>query len=210
MMLADGQNSIGAGAGPETTADGTTGTLSRCVAGASHAVKRTAAAHTISVRSWWAFFVAAAVQRLPFVLLPPQSLVELKKALLISSYLLLAWALLRNLHFRSVRVILAGSLLNLAAIVSNGGLMPVTPEARSLAGMAELGSAWLGRVTPQGTGVLLTVDHTRLWAFTDIIPWNAVGAVFSVGDVVLGVGLLAFFVEFMLHKRTAVRGAVST
>ncbi len=208
MMLSDGQNGIGADVGEEMTTDGTTRTLSRGVVGASHVVKRTVAGSTINVRTLWAFFVAAAVQRLPFVLLPPQSLVDLKKAFLISSYVLLAWALLRNLHFRSVRVILAGCFLNLAAIVANGGLMPVTPEARSLAGMTELSTAWLGSVTPQGTGILLTVDHTRLWAFTDIIPWNAVGAVFSIGDIVLGVGLLAFFVELMLQKRIAARRPV--
>ena len=156
------------------------------------------------IRSIWAFFVAAVAQRLPFALLAPDSLVDLKKTLLISSHLLLTWALLRNLSFRSVRLILAGSLFNLTAIVANGGLMPVTPEARSLAGMTELGSAWLGRVTPQGTGILLTADHTRLWAFTDIIPWNLVGGVFSVGDVLLGVGLILFFVEFVWgwRKRT--------
>lgn len=154
----------------------------------------------IGVRSLWAFFVAAAVQRLPFVLLAPDSLVGLKKALLVASYLLLVWALVRNLHFRSVRVVLFGVLLNLTAIVANGGLMPVSPEARALAGMTDLGGAWLGKVTPQGTGILLTLDQTRLPVFTDIIPWDLVGGVFSVGDVVLGAGVLAFFVELVRRK----------
>ncbi len=154
------------------------------------------------VRVIWLFFVAAAVQKVPFVVLAPDSLVELKKALLVLSYLLLGWALLRNLSLRSVRIILAGSLLNLAAIAANGGLMPVAPGARSLAGMAELGHAWLGHVTPQGTGILLTVDQTRLWAFTDIIPWHQVKGVFSVGDVVLGLGLLLFVIELFLVGRS--------
>jgi len=141
------------------------------------------------------------MQRVPFAILAPDSLVLLKRVSLVLSYVLLSWALLRNLHFRSVRVVMFGVLLNLTAIVSNGGLMPVTPEARSLAGMTELGDAWLGHVLPQGTGVLLTVDQTNLWAFTDIIPWDLVGGVFSVGDVVLGMGLVAFFAEFVLRRR---------
>jgi len=120
--------------------------------------------------------------------------------LLVASYLLLVWALVRNLHFRSVRVVLFGVLLNLTAIVANGGLMPVSPEARALAGMTDLGGAWLGKVTPQGTGILLTLDQTRLPVFTDIIPWDLVGGVFSVGDVVLGAGVLAFFVELVRRK----------
>jgi hypothetical protein len=145
----------------------------------------------------WALLLAAALQRLPFALIAPDSLVGLKKALLISSYLLLVWALLSNLHLRSIRLVLLGVLFNLLAILANGGLMPVSPGARHLAGMTELGSAWLGHVTPQGTGVLLTVDHTRLWAFTDIIPWHRVGAVFSVGDVLLGLGLVWLLVELL-------------
>ena len=154
------------------------------------------------VRSVWAFFVAAAMQRVPFAFFAPDLLVEIKKALLISSYLLLAWTLVRNVNFRSVRLILFGSLLNLVAIVANGGLMPVSPQARSLAGMTELGGTWLGKVTPQGTGILLNVDQTRLWAFTDVIPWNQVGGVFSVGDVLLGVGLVLFFVELICWRRS--------
>ncbi len=126
-------------------------------------------------------------------------MVGLKKALLISSYLLLVWALLSNLHLRSIRLVLMGVLFNLSAILANGGLMPVSPEARHLAGMTDLGSAWLGHVTPQGTGILLNVSQTRLWAFTDIIPWDLVGGVFSVGDVLLGSGLVWLLVELLRH-----------
>jgi hypothetical protein len=155
-----------------------------------------------TIRSVWAFFVAALMQRVPFAVLAPESMVGLKKTLLISSYILLGGALLRNLHFRSVRIILLGVLLNFTAIVANGGLMPVTPEAISLAGMQELGTTWLGKVTPHGTGILLTVDQTRLWPLTDIIPWDLTGGVFSVGDVVLGVGLVLFFLEIICRRQS--------
>ena len=97
------------------------------------------------VRSLWAVFVAAVLQRLPFALLPPDSFVAVKKTLLVLSYLLLVWALSRNLQFRSVRLILVGVLLNFAAIVANGGLMPVSPEARALAGMTDLGEFVAGQ-----------------------------------------------------------------
>ncbi len=147
------------------------------------------------IRSIGVILVAAVIQRVPFLLLPPDSLVGLKKTILVASYLLLCWGLVRNLHFRSVHIILCGVLLNLVAIVVNGGLMPVSPEAISSAGMTDLGSAWLGKVTPHSTGILLTVDQTRLWFLTDIIFWKEVKAVFSVGDVVLGAGLVIFFGE---------------
>ena len=153
----------------------------------------------VGVRHLWAFFVAAVVQRLPFMLTAPDDLVPLKKTLLIGSYLLLLWALVQNLRFRSVKLVMMGVLFNLSAIVANAGLMPVSPEARQLAGMTILDPSWLGHVTPQGTGILLTVDHTRLWAFTDIIPWNTVGGVFSVGDLLLGAGLVWLFAELVVH-----------
>jgi hypothetical protein len=153
------------------------------------------------VRSLWAVFVAAVLQRLPFALLPPDSFVAVKKTLLVLSYLLLVWALSRNLEFRSVRLILVGVLLNFAAIVANGGLMPVSPEARSLAGMTDLGESWLGSVTPEGTGIILGIDQARLGGLTDILPVPLVGAVFSVGDVILGVALVLFLAELIWGRR---------
>jgi len=132
---------------------------------------------------------------MPFSLSDPSSFVELKKALLVISYVLLVWVLSRNLHLWSIRLLFVGSLLNFAAIVANGGFMPVSPEARLQAGMTDLGQAALGMVLPEGTGVLLAVDQTNLWFLSDIIPVSAVGGVFSPGDVVIGVGLLIFLVE---------------
>lgn len=153
-----------------------------------------------NIRSIGIIFTAAVIQRVPFLVIPPDSLVGLKKTLLVISYLLLCWGLARNLHFWSVKIILCGVFLNFVAIVVNGGLMPVSPEAISLAGMTDLGSQWLGKVTPHSTGILLTVDQTRLWFLTDIIPWKEVKAVFSVGDVVLGAGLFLIFLEiFRFH-----------
>jgi hypothetical protein len=153
------------------------------------------------IRLIWVFILAAVMQKLTFVLIAPDSFVELKKILLIISYLLLIGAVIRNLHFNSMKLILTGVLLNFIAIVVNGGLMPVSPEARSFAGMAELGSFWLGKMTPGGTGILLSVDHTRLWVITDIIPWRSFRAVFSIGDIVLGAGLILLCLEIIILNR---------
>jgi hypothetical protein len=172
-------------------------TSARGVGGARAAGNAFSGKPRMGVRSLWAVFAAAALQRLPFVLLPPDSYVEIKKVLLVLSYLMLAAALFRNLKFHGIHVILFGALLNFAAIICNGGLMPVSPEARAMAGMTDLGSSWLGHVLPEGTGILLTADQTRIWVFTDILPVHLVGGVFSIGDVILGVGLVAFFVDLV-------------
>ena len=150
---------------------------------------------TVRIKHGWLVILAVLLQRMPFSLSDPSSFVELKKALLVISYVLLVWVLSRNLHLWSIRLLFVGSLLNFAAIVANGGFMPVSPEARLQAGMTDLGQAALGMVLPEGTGVLLAVDQTNLWFLSDIIPVSAVGGVFSPGDVVIGVGLLIFLVE---------------
>ena len=149
----------------------------------------------IKIRLGWLIILAVLLQRIPFALSAPSSFVELKKVLLILSYLLLLWALSRNLHLWSMRILALGTVLNFAAIVANGGLMPVSPEARLQAGMTALGQSGFGKVLPEGTGVLLPIDETNLWFLSDIIPVSLVGGVFSAGDVLIGVGLLVFVLE---------------
>lgn len=149
----------------------------------------------IKIRLGWLIILAVLLQRIPFALSAPSSFVELKKALLVLSYILLLWALSRNLHLWSMRILALGTVLNFAAIVANGGLMPVSPEARLQAGMTALGQSGFGKVLPEGTGVLLPIDETNLWFLSDIIPVSLVGGVFSAGDVLIGVGLLVFVLE---------------
>jgi len=165
----------------------------------------------IRVKFGWLIILAVVLQRIPFALSTPSSFVELKKGLLILSYVLLLWALSRNFGFWSMRILALGTVVNFAAIVANGGLMPVSPEARLQAGMIALGSSSLGMVLPEGTGILLSVDQTNLQFLSDIIPISGVG-VFSPGDVVIGVGLLIFFAEVACsasaHSRKSIESAV--
>jgi len=146
----------------------------------------------IKIRFGWLIIIAVLVQSIPFALSSPSSFVELKKALLILSYVLLLWALSRNLNSWGMRILLLGTLLNFVAIVANGGLMPVSPEARLWAGKPAIGESGFGKVLPEGTGVLLPIDQTNLWLLSDIIPINSIHAVLSVGDVLIAFGLFIF------------------
>jgi len=103
-----------------------------------------------------------------------------------------------------------GTLLNFIAIVVNGGLMPVSPEARQLADMAFLGPSQFGMVLPQGSGVLLPFDQTNLWFLTDIIPASHLGGVYSPGDVLIGVGFIIFLLEVVFSKSSVVKPASSS
>jgi len=148
----------------------------------------------IKVRFGWLIIIAVLVQSMPFALSAPSSFVELKKALLVLSYVLLLWVLSRNLHSWGMRILLLGTLLNFLAIVANGGLMPVSPEARLWAGKPALGESGFGKGLPEGTGILLPIDQTNLWLLSDIIPINFIHVVLSIGDVLIALGLLIFIV----------------
>lgn len=88
-----------------------------------------------------------------------------------------------------------GVLLNFAAIITNGGLMPVSPEARQLAQMIPLDPSQFGMVLPEGSGVLLPLNQTNLWFLTDIIPASHLGGVYSAGDILITMGFFIFLPE---------------
>jgi hypothetical protein len=141
---------------------------------------------------WWLAIIALLIRRIPFAVFSPADFVSLKKAVLIISYLLLIFVLLKNWRYISARLILLGVAMNFIAILANGGLMPVSPEARDLAGMLPVG---IGQVLPHGSGILLPLEQTRLWFLTDIIPVRAIYGIFSLGDAIMLCGLGLFMAE---------------
>lgn len=68
--------------------------------------------------------------------------------------------------------------------------MPVSPNARYLAGKTFQEIPLDGIILTGTGGVVLPIDQTRLWLLTDIIPVPSVRTVFSIGDVIIGVGIL--------------------
>lgn len=98
-------------------------------------------------------------------------------------------------------VIGAGALLNFLAIVSNGGLMPVSPATMEEAGLGdELAQLEPGDAVPQAKNVLLEESDIKLEWLADRFTWDSPGpfSVFSVGDVIIGAGLVIVFVELIL------------
>lgn len=76
-----------------------------------------------------------------------------------------------------------GTLFNLAAIVANGGLMPVTQDAWQ--------TAFPGM--PHGGANSILGDERALWFLGDVMalpPWFPLTNVFSIGDVLLALGLV--------------------
>lgn len=115
-------------------------------------------------------------------------------ALYVGSSAAVLVALLANLRQPGFAVIALGAGLNLAVIVANGGLMPSSPEAWALlSGVSAL-------PVDHFSNSVIAGPETRLGFLGDIfvlprpIP---LANVFSIGDVVIGVGGAAFVVRTM-------------
>jgi len=118
-----------------------------------------------------------------------------------STYVLLLAFVILNRRRIGFLVIGAGMLLNFLAIVSNGGLMPVTPANAEKAGMGyKIEGVELGEAIPRSKNVLLEESDTHLRWLSDRFTWisDSPVAVFSVGDIVIAAGLTVVLLELLL------------
>lgn len=128
--------------------------------------------------------------------------------LFVLSFALLAWWVWENRHLAGVPLIGVGVLMNLAAVAANGGAMPVDPAAALYAGKPIAEAV--------GSGVITDVHQAfsaqvMLWALTDIFPVPAgipFAAVYSLGDIVLTVGVAILCYRTMLAPAAAAPGDV--
>jgi hypothetical protein len=118
-----------------------------------------------------------------------------------STALVLA-AVARNLRIRGMVLVLAGGLSNAVAIAANGGYMPVS--AAALAAM--------GRAEATGYSNSRLVEDVRLAPLTDIFTmptWLPAANVFSIGDILIGLGAAIVIVTAM-HRAAPDGGAAPT
>jgi hypothetical protein len=107
-------------------------------------------------------------------------------------------AVLRNWRLSGMSVVALGALCNLAAISANGGFMPADAGALALAGFGGPGD--------HTNSVVLA--NPALRPLTDIYAVPAgmpMANVFSVGDVLIGVGVILVVAAAMRRGRTAAR-----
>ena len=157
----------------------------------------------IRVKAWWllplGFFVLAASS---FV---PTEYHEIAVALVLISYVPLLVFVWLNRDASGIWIAGVGILMNFTVISLNGG-MPVLEEAARIAGNS-------GELVFDGKHVLLT-EETTLPFLADIIPLP--GAVLSLGDVVLAIGVGVFLEDQMrqpltlfAHRVTGVPGSAA-
>ncbi len=118
-------------------------------------------------------------------------------ALYVASTALVLVALLNNLAHPGFALIALGALLNLAAIVANGGQMPASPEAiLALTGRAQLAVEGFSNSALAGADVRLAFLGD-LFVLPRPFPF---ANIFSIGDVLIGLGGAWFIVRTMLRR----------
>jgi hypothetical protein len=119
------------------------------------------------------------------------------------TYLLLLAVAWQNRERPGVVALGVGLALNLAVMTANGGLMPITPQALAQAGYVASPDVVPLRVKLNATkDVALPQEETLLWPLSDIfvVPRGLpIKGVFSLGDVLIAIGMFRFVQVAMLH-----------
>jgi Family of unknown function (DUF5317) len=122
----------------------------------------------------------------------------LARAIYVGSTALVVVVVVANLKVTGVPVIVAGAASNLAAIITNGGAMPAAASALAAVGLGTGGNT---------NSVLL--ERPALEPLTDIFAtprWMPLANVFSVGDVLIGVGVAVAIAAAMRRSADPSRG----
>jgi hypothetical protein len=118
-------------------------------------------------------------------------------AIYVASTAVVLVAVLRNLAVPGVALVAVGAGLNLAAIGANGGRMPA--DAAALASVGGLGAGYTNSVVSARPSLQPLTDLFALPA------WLPLANVFSIGDVLIGVGLVAT-IALAMRGSAATRG----
>ena len=124
---------------------------------------------------------------------------ELGRYLYVGTTLAVLFVVLANLRLTGIPIVALGAGLNLLAILANGGSMPADPNAL----------AALGQGLPPGFSNSVVVATPALWPLTDIFAmpsWMPLANVFSIGDVLIAVGIAIAIAVAMRGSQP--RGAV--
>jgi hypothetical protein len=107
-------------------------------------------------------------------------------------------AVVLNARLPGIPILAIGATLNLAAILANGGVMPTTNDALRAAGLAD----------QPGFSNSAVLADPALAPLTDIyaLPaWFPLANVFSIGDVLIGLGVAVLLALGMRERRQGAR-----
>lgn len=155
----------------------------------------------LKLRCLWLILVALLIQVLIFPLGSSGPLLSVGTAWLhIVSYVFLIVFVVLNRRYPEILAMGAGLVLNLVVIAANGGYMPASTTALTRAGLPEVATA-----LEEGVGLGNTVlmgERTRLNFLGDFLYLPAgvpLASAFSIGDIVLGLGLALLLARRMVR-----------
>lgn len=149
----------------------------------------------IPLRSTWSAPLALALQW-PLLQAPggPAQPVSVQQALFLLSHLLLLFFIWRNRRLTSIQIAGLGVMCNLLVIVTNGGLMPITPETLVQINPGSTLAQWSpGAHYGYSKDIILLAEDVSLWALSDVLvlpPPFPYPTAFSLGDLLIAVGIL--------------------
>jgi hypothetical protein len=136
----------------------------------------------VHFRWGWLAIVALAIQVVLFSPVVGDRLGGASRWIYVASTALVVVVVAANVRLTGLPIVLLGAVSNLSAIVANGGAMPASPSAL----------AALGQRIGDGPTNSTLVAHPALEPLTDIFAmpaWLPLANIFSVGDVLIGVGV---------------------
>jgi hypothetical protein len=154
---------------------------------------RPAGLATLQFRVGWLAMVGFAAQLVLFSTPVTERIGDLGAPLYVLSTAVVFLVLLANVRIPGLPVVALGAAANLAAIVANGGYMPASAAALIAA----------GRIPPSGYSNSAVLTDPLLGPLTDIFTlptWLPFTNVFSVGDVLIGVGIAITIVVAMRRR----------
>jgi len=157
-----------------------------------------------NLRFRWAPLAIAGllVQVVLFALPSGEALGSIGPAVYVGSTVAVLVALLANVRLPGMAIVAAGAASNLAAIVANGGAMPVRPATLAAAGLDPR----------EGFSNSVVTSAPALEPLTDVFAIPAgvpLANVFSVGDVLIAVGIAVAIAVAMRRGRDPVAGGPS-
>lgn len=153
----------------------------------------------LKLHGTWLILVALVIQLLIFPLGARKPLIGFGTEYLhILSYLLLLAFVFLNRRYWQIILMGLGMLSNFLVILANGGHMPATEAALRGAGLNRVAD----RITAGNTSgnIILMSEDTKLNFLGDIMympSWVPLANAFSLGDLLLGLGIILFLQEKM-------------
>lgn len=148
----------------------------------------------LQLRGTWLILIALVIQLLVFPLGSVKPIISFGTEYFhLASYALLLAFVLLNRREWGILVMGVGLLLNLVVIIANGGYMPTRPDLLEAAGRTQA-AAQLREAGTYGNNILMGPE-TPLWFLGDVfyVPARVpLANVFSVGDILLALGLIVF------------------